>query len=46
LFLVWQQSRHATEALGTYVGMRSLWHTARVAGDNFFSIKATYWLPL
>lgn len=46
LFLVWQQSRHAREALGEYVGVRSLWHTTRAAGDNFFSIKATYWLPL
>ncbi len=46
LFLVWQQSRRASEALGDHVGVRSLWHTTRAAGDNFFSIKATYWLPL
>ncbi len=46
LFLVWQQNRHASEALGERVGVRSLWATRRAAGDNFFSIKATYWLPL
>jgi hypothetical protein len=46
LFLVWQQNRRASESYGTPVGMRSMWHTTRAAGDNFFSIKATYWLPL
>ncbi len=46
LFLVWQQNRRASEALGEYVGLRSLWQTTRAAGDNFFSVKATYWLPL
>ncbi|HEV8363914.1 MAG TPA: DUF5916 domain-containing protein [Gemmatimonadaceae bacterium] len=46
LFLVWQQNKHASELTGRPVGMRSMWHTTRAAGDNFFSIKATYWLPL
>ncbi len=46
LFLVWQQNRRASESYGDPVGMRSMWHTTRAAGDNFFSIKATYWLPL
>ncbi len=46
LFLVWQQNRRASESYGNPIGVRSMWHTTRAAGDNFFSIKATYWLPL
>ena len=46
LFLVWQQNKFADDLTGRPVGMRSMWHTTRAAGDNFFSIKATYWLPL
>jgi hypothetical protein len=46
LFLVWQQNRRASESYGNPIGVRSMWHTTRPAGDNFFSIKATYWLPL
>ncbi|MGQ0643659.1 MAG: DUF5916 domain-containing protein [Gemmatimonadaceae bacterium] len=46
LFVVWQQNRRASESHGTAVGMRSMWRTTRAAGDNFFSVKATYWLPL
>ncbi|MEW5918918.1 MAG: DUF5916 domain-containing protein, partial [Gemmatimonadota bacterium] len=46
LFLVWQQNRRSSESYGSPVGLRSMWHTTRAAGDNFFSIKATYWLPL
>jgi len=46
LFLVWQQNRRASELTGRPVDMRSMWLTTRAAGDNFFSIKATYWLPL
>jgi hypothetical protein len=46
LFLVWQQNKNASELSGRPVGMRSMWHATRTAGDNFFSIKASYWLPL
>lgn len=46
LFLVWQQNKSASELTGRPVGMRSMWHATRAAGDNFFSIKASYWLPL
>ena len=46
LFLVWQQNKNASELIGRPVGMRSMWHATRAAGDNFFSIKASYWLPL
>ncbi|MGH7711612.1 MAG: DUF5916 domain-containing protein, partial [Gemmatimonadaceae bacterium] len=46
LFIVWQQNRRASESYGNPVGVRSMWHTTRAAGDNFFSVKATYWLPL
>jgi hypothetical protein len=46
LFLVWQQNRRATESLGDPVRFRELLRTTRAAGDNFVSLKVTYWLPV
>ena len=46
LFLVWQQNRRAAEALGDHVRFSNLWETARVAGDNFVSLKMSFWLPV
>ena len=46
LFLVWQQNRRATESLGSSVRFNELWRTTRAAGDNFLSLKVSYWLPV
>lgn len=46
LFVVWQQNRQASEALGERVRFRNLWETTRAAGDNLLSVKLSYWLPL
>jgi len=46
LFLVWQQNRHAEEVLGERVRMSDLLSTTRAGGDNFVSLKISYWLPL
>ncbi|MEW5701011.1 MAG: DUF5916 domain-containing protein [Candidatus Zixiibacteriota bacterium] len=46
LYLVWQQNRDGEERLGRAVGPRSLWRTFRPAGDNFFAIKISYWIPV
>ena len=46
LFLVWQQNRRASEAFGDPVRFGELWRTTRAAGDNFLSVKVSYWLPV
>ena len=46
LFLVWQQNRRTSEAVGDPVRVNELWQTTRAAGDNFLSLKVSYWLPV
>ncbi|HEX2187473.1 MAG TPA: DUF5916 domain-containing protein [Longimicrobiaceae bacterium] len=46
LYAVWQQDRSAWEAQGATVGPGSLPGTLRAPGDNYLTLKATYWLPL
>ena len=44
LFLVWQQSRaHETE-VGERADFGDLFGSVATAGDNFFAVKASYWL--
>ena len=46
LFVVWQQNRRASDALGEPVRAGDLLNTTRAAGDNYFALKLSYWLPL
>lgn len=46
LFLVWQQNRRAAETLGDPVRLGDLRNTTRARGDNFLSVKVSYWLPV
>jgi hypothetical protein len=46
LFVVWQQNRRSSEALADPARLGELWRTTRAAGDNFFSVKFSYWLPV
>jgi hypothetical protein len=46
LFPVWQQNRRAEETLGEPVRMSDLLSTTRAGGDNFVSLKISYWFPL
>ncbi|MGQ0764389.1 MAG: DUF5916 domain-containing protein [Gemmatimonadota bacterium] len=46
LFLVWQQNRRASEAIGSHVRFGDLFETTRAAGDNFLSLKVTYWFAV
>lgn len=46
LFVVWQQNRRTSEAIGDPVRFNELWQTTRAAGDNFLSLKVSYWLPV
>jgi len=45
LFLVWQQQRSAADQRGELVRPGDLWDSLRAAGDHFFAIKVSYWLP-
>ena len=45
-FLVWQQNRRTSEAFGDEARFSELWRTTRSAGDNFVSMKVSYWLPV
>ena len=46
LFFVWQQNRRAAETLGEPVRFGDLRNTMRARGDNFISVKVSYWLPV
>ena len=46
LFLVWQQNRRAAETLGEPARFGDLRSTTRARGDNFLSVKVSYWLPM
>ncbi|MEO6446905.1 MAG: DUF5916 domain-containing protein [Gemmatimonadaceae bacterium] len=46
LFFVWQQNRRAVDASGQRVRLGDLFETTRAAGDNFVSVKLSYWIPV
>jgi hypothetical protein len=46
LFLVWQQDRSSSTLAGDHVGPGDLWDTFDAPGDQFFAVKATYWIPI
>ena len=46
LFVVWQQNRRASEALGESAQFFDLTRTTRAAGDNFLALKLSYWFPV
>ena len=43
-FLIWQQNRRASVAIGDRVRPGSLWDATTAAGDNFLAVKITYWI--
>lgn len=46
LFVVWQQNRRTDELFGPAARSSELFRTTQAAGDNFLSVKFTYWLPV
>ena len=46
LYLVWQQSREASDSRGEHVGPGSLWDARQAPGENFLALKVSYWIPV
>jgi hypothetical protein len=45
LFVVWQQNRSLSEAIGSPVRLGDLWDSLRAPGSNYFVVKTTWWVP-
>jgi hypothetical protein len=43
-FLIWQQRRQESNALGQLINPSDLWDATRATGDNFFAVKISYWM--
>ena len=43
-FLIWQQRRQDSNALGQLISPSDLWDATRATGDNFFAVKISYWM--
>jgi len=46
LFVVWQQDRSGLKRIGDRVDAGDLFGSLTASGDNFFAVKASYWLGL
>ena len=46
LYLVWQQNRRLTEAIGDRVGLTDMFSSLSAPGSNFFAVKMSFWLPV
>ena len=46
LFFVWQQNRSAEENHGRRIALGDVFDGFSASGNNFFAVKATYWLPI
>ena len=45
LHLVWQQDRSTEEVGGSRPGLGDVFGSITSSGDNFFAVKASFWLP-
>ena len=45
LYLVWQQDRSDETEVGYRVGPGDMFGSVSSVGDNFFAVKASFWLP-
>ena len=45
-FLIWQQNRGEDVLTSQRIRVGDLWDAAGAPGDNFFAIKASYWLKM
>jgi hypothetical protein len=45
-FAVWQRDRYSREVHGDDVGLRALGETFGERGDNYLTLKMSYWIPV
>jgi hypothetical protein len=46
LYVVWQQNRRLSEAVGDRVGLGDMFRSLSAPGSNFFAVKMSFWLPV
>lgn len=46
LYLVWQQDRGVSEAVGDRIGVGDMFRSLTAPGSNFFVVKLSFWLPV
>jgi hypothetical protein len=46
MFVVWQRDRYSSEVHGGDVGLGALSETFGQRGDNYLTLKMTYWIPV
>ena len=46
LYVVWQQDREGSEALGTRVNINDAFRSVTAPGSNIFLIKTSFWIPI
>jgi Domain of unknown function (DUF5916) len=46
MYVVWQQDRRVTEAIGARIGFNDPFRALGAPGNNYFVIKTTFWLPM
>jgi hypothetical protein len=46
LYVVWQQDRSNTEAIGSFVSAADMFRSVRAPGNNVFVIKTSFWMPI
>ena len=46
LYLVWQQDRRVSEAVGNRIGVGDMFRSVTAPGSNFFVVKMSFWLPV
>lgn len=46
LYLVWQQDRRVSEAVGDRIGVGDMFRSLTAPGSNFFVVKMSFWLPV
>jgi hypothetical protein len=45
LYLVWQQNREMRQDIARVAGFTDVFHSLTAPGNNFLSVKASFWLP-
>jgi hypothetical protein len=46
LYVVWQQDRYGSEAIGDRIRARDMFRSITAPGDHVFAVKASFWVPI